>query len=57
MADVVDATGIHAAIQGAKKGKKAQPAKFFCKKTPLSPSFAISRRIFDWFLFLFCFLQ
>lgn len=32
IADVVDATGIHAAIQGAKKGKKAQPAKFFCKK-------------------------
>lgn len=29
---MVDATGIHAAIQGAKKGKKAQPAKFFCKK-------------------------
>ena len=32
IADVVDATGIHAAIQGAKKGKKVQPAKFFCKK-------------------------
>ena len=32
MADVVNATGIHAAIQGAKKGKKAQPTKFFCKK-------------------------
>ena len=29
---MVDATGIHAAIQGAKKGKKVQPAKFFCKK-------------------------
>ena len=32
IADVVDATGIHAAIQGAKKGKKVQPAKCFCKK-------------------------
>ena len=29
---MVDATGIHATIQGAKKGKKVQPAKFFCKK-------------------------
>ena len=32
IADVVDATGIHATIQGAKKGKKVQPTKFFFEK-------------------------
>lgn len=40
-----------------RKVKKRNLQSFFVKKTPLSPSFAISRRIFDWFLFLFCFLQ
>ena len=40
-----------------RKVKKCNLQSFFVKKTPLSPSFAISRRIFGWFLFLFCFLQ